>query len=297
MNRDRNTTAVPANEGEGSAGPQNPAVVQPVPSFLVGAGTFHSEHIPIIAPDPGNSANAGDLDAHPRSSSTPDRHPGASEGFSTFPRSQDNPYADFDRVPGPPPPARSRDGQPRGLSRRATGSPQAGPNTSGIDWIVPVEEKGHVRRTIGERLEPTIQHAVIERDKYAKKALWTGYALNIAIGLQVLLGALTTGLSAAVSSARQAQIATSLLGGASTMVASYLARARGSNEPELSITRVKDLEQFLRESRSFQMDHAHEYGTAENGLDRRLEDLRLRFEALLGNANGERRLSPVGVGS
>ena len=30
-------------------------------------------------------------------------------------------------------------------------------------------------------------------------ALWTGYALNIAIGLQVFLGALTTGLAAAVS--------------------------------------------------------------------------------------------------
>ncbi|KIJ19699.1 hypothetical protein PAXINDRAFT_69621, partial [Paxillus involutus ATCC 200175] len=75
-------------------------------------------------------------------------------------------------------------------------------------------------------------------------------------------------------------------GGLSTMVASYLARARGSNEPELSITRVKDLEQFLRESKAFQMDHAHEYGSHANGLDGRLEDLRRRFEELLGNANG-----------
>ncbi|KIJ67194.1 hypothetical protein HYDPIDRAFT_107918 [Hydnomerulius pinastri MD-312] len=120
----------------------------------------------------------------------------------------------------------------------------------------------------------------------------TGYALNIAIGLQVLLGALTTGLSAAISG-RQAQVMTAILGGLSTMVASYLARARGSNEPELSITRVKDLEQFLRDCRAFQMDHAHEYGTAENGLNQRLDDLRRRFEELLGNANGERKLSPV----
>lgn len=70
------------------------------------------------------------------------------------------------------------------------------------------------------------------------------------------------------------------------MVASYLARARGSGEPELSITRVKDLEQFLRECRAFQIDHAHEYGTPENGLDIRVQDLRRRFEELLGNANG-----------
>ncbi|KAF9221123.1 hypothetical protein BS17DRAFT_712297, partial [Gyrodon lividus] len=136
------------------------------------------------------------------------------------------------------------------------------------------------QRTVGERLQPTIDHAVVERDKYAKKALWTGYALNLAIGLQVFLGALTTGLAAAVSNPRQEK------GGLSTMVASYLARARGSGEPELSITRVKDLEQFLRESRAFQMDHAHEYGTAGNGLNQRLEDLRQRFEGLLGNANG-----------
>ena len=70
------------------------------------------------------------------------------------------------------------------------------------------------------------------------------------------------------------------------MVASYMARARGSGEPELSITRVKDLEQFLRESRAFQMDHAHEYSTPENGLGNQLEDLRRKFEELLGNANG-----------
>ncbi|KAF9242833.1 hypothetical protein BU15DRAFT_72483 [Melanogaster broomeanus] len=76
------------------------------------------------------------------------------------------------------------------------------------------------------------------------------------------------------------------------MVASYLARARGSNEPELSITRVKDLEQFLRESRAFQMDHSHEYATPENGLDQQVDSLRRRFEELLGNANGERKLAP-----
>jgi hypothetical protein len=87
------------------------------------------------------------------------------------------------------------------------------------------------RRTIGERLDPTITQADKERVQYAIKgeltlassawhlrmqsdfefvsfrgsdtvpfeAKWTSYALNIAIGLQVFLGALTTGLSAALS--------------------------------------------------------------------------------------------------
>jgi hypothetical protein len=40
---------------------------------------------------------------------------------------------------------------------------------------------------------------MIERDKYALKARLTGYTLNAAIGIQVLLGSLTTAISAAIS--------------------------------------------------------------------------------------------------
>ena len=69
----------------------------------------------------------------------------------------------------------------------------------------------------------------------------------------------------------------------SIIVASYLARARGSNEPELSITRVKDLEHFIRNCEAFQMDHGHVIG---DELDDKLNGLRDEFEALLGNANG-----------
>ena len=72
-------------------------------------------------------------------------------------------------------------------------------------------------------------------------------------------------------------------GAIATLVASYLARARGSNEPELSITRTKDLEQFIRECRSFQLDYGHFPGRE---LDPELIRLRRRFEELLGNANG-----------
>ncbi|KAG2059760.1 hypothetical protein BDR06DRAFT_1017686 [Suillus hirtellus] len=203
---------------------------------------------------------------------------------------RNDPYADFEPVPQAPPPTRSRDSHMmRGLSRR-TISGQAPVSASGLGWIVPVEEKPH-RRTIEERLRPTILKAESEREQYANKAKMTGWALNVAIGLQVLLGALTTGLAAALSG-KQVSIGTSILGGMSTLVASYLARARGSNEPELSIARVKDLDQFLRDCLAFEMDHGHEYGTPENGLNDRLEYLRKRFEELLGNADGQRKLSP-----
>ncbi|KAG1898492.1 uncharacterized protein F5891DRAFT_1190876 [Suillus fuscotomentosus] len=207
-------------------------------------------------------------------------------------RGRNDPYADFEPVPQAPPPTRSRDGHVmRGLSRR-TISGQAPISASGLGWIVPVEEKPH-RRTIEERLRPTIRNAESERERYAIKAKMTGWALNVAIGLQVLLGALTTGLSAALSG-KQISVVVSVLGGMSTIVASYLARARGSNEPELSIARVKDLDQFLRVCLAFEMDHGHQYGTPENGLNHQLEYLRRRFEELLGNADGQRKLSSPG---
>ncbi|KAG2157691.1 uncharacterized protein EDB93DRAFT_1124133 [Suillus bovinus] len=146
--------------------------------------------------------------------------------------------------------------------------------------------------TVRERLQPTVQAAEHEKAKYAAKAKWTSYALNIAIGLQVLLASLTTGLSA-VAIGKQASVMIVILGALATLVASYLARMRGSNEPELSITRVKDLDQFLRECKAFQLDHGNESGTSENGLNKRVEEFRSRFEDLLGNGDGQRRLSAV----
>ncbi|KAJ7641415.1 hypothetical protein FB45DRAFT_357147 [Roridomyces roridus] len=160
---------------------------------------------------------------------------------------------------------------------------------SELDWIIPVEAKRERQRTIRERLQPTLDTATVERENCAFKAKITGYALNAAIGMQVVLGSLTTGLSAATSG-RTTSITVSVLGALSTIVASYLARARGSNEPELSITRTKDLDQFIRECETFMMDFGHITG---NEHDDRLNGLRRRFEELLGNANGCVFLCPV----
>lgn len=75
----------------------------------------------------------------------------------------------------------------------------------------------------------------------------------------------------------------SLTGGLSTIVASYLARTRGSNEPELSIIRVKDLDQFIRECQAFILDSGHLDGHEH---DEKVIAFRGRFEELLGNGNG-----------
>ena len=67
------------------------------------------------------------------------------------------------------------------------------------------------------------------------------------------------------------------------MAASYLARARGSNEPDMSITRCKNLEQFIREAEAFMLDYGHVQG---NEHDQKLTKFRERLEEILGNVNG-----------
>ncbi|KAF8147676.1 hypothetical protein B0H34DRAFT_278996 [Crassisporium funariophilum] len=190
--------------------------------------------------------------------------------------------------PRPPSPARMPEGgsgyrRPRTVDTHMSNGPR-----SAVDWIVPMGEKVG-EHTVGERLQPTLKVAIEAKEKYAMKAKWTGYALNAAIGLQVLLGSLTTGLSAVATTGKSTAMQTTILGALATLVASYLARARGSNEPELSIARVKDLEQFIRECEAFRLDHGHITGA---DLDLKLITFRHRFEELLGNGNGERRLSP-----
>jgi hypothetical protein len=62
------------------------------------------------------------------------------------------------------------------------------------------------------------------------------------------------------------------------MLASYLAKARGSNEPESSLLRVRDLEQFIREIRAFQMDHG--YVDTEQ-WDKEIGNFRQELESIL----------------
>jgi len=72
-------------------------------------------------------------------------------------------------------------------------------------------------------------------------------------------------------------------GAIATLVASYLARARGSNEPELSITRRTDLDQFIRDCQAFRMDNGHALG---HKYDDAIIGFRRKFEELLGNPIG-----------
>jgi hypothetical protein len=66
-------------------------------------------------------------------------------------------------------------------------------------------------------------------------------------------------------------------------VASYLARTRGSNEPEFSMLRVKALNHFLREINAFKLDYGHEVG---HEWDERINGFRFGLESMLGNRPG-----------
>ncbi|KAI0085259.1 hypothetical protein BDY19DRAFT_896981, partial [Irpex rosettiformis] len=136
-------------------------------------------------------------------------------------------------------------------------------------------------KSIAERLAPTLRHAEEELKKAQVQAKATGWSLNVAIGAQVILGALTTGVAAATTG-RQTSIATSILGGLSTLAASYLAKARGSGEPEASSLRCKDLENFVRDLQNLRLDRGYLSG---NEHDEIVQNFRDRFEEIMGNNN------------
>ena len=64
----------------------------------------------------------------------------------------------------------------------------------------------------------------------------------------------------------------------STLAASYLAKSRGSGEPEASNAMVRDLESFVRDCSAFVLDSGWMVGE-----DEKVQAFRNRFEQILGN--------------
>ncbi|KAE9400380.1 hypothetical protein BT96DRAFT_1018929 [Gymnopus androsaceus JB14] len=216
----------------------------------------------------------------------------SSSGFVNSPTNIDDLSRGFasrpNTLPPPLPVFRRSDERPReGFNRLPSTLPE---RNSTLDHVVPTTSEKYREKTIRERLEPTLKRAIEERDKYNHKAKMTGVILNIAIGLQVLLGALTTAVSAATTG-RQTSIVVSVFGGASTLVASYLAKTRGSTrglqEPDFSIARAALLDQFIRECDAFGMDFGHlDTSGHDEKLNEKLNAFRDRFEEIMGNDSG-----------
>jgi len=176
-----------------------------------------------------------------------------------------------------------------GVRRRMTG-PYTDSETA---WHHHDDKDPHRVKTVGERLEPTIVSADLEFYKATKQATVTGWAQNIALGLQIFIGALTTALGAALTG-KKTSVAVSVLGGASTLVASFLARTKSSNEPQTSQFRAQALDHFLREIAAFKLDHGHEVGEM---WDDKIHSFRLGLEKILGNHDGTMTVIPdVNIG-
>ncbi|KAF9777901.1 hypothetical protein BJ322DRAFT_987780, partial [Thelephora terrestris] len=129
--------------------------------------------------------------------------------------------------------------------------------------------------TVKERILPTLEAAKKERDKCKKRARFQGLTINGAIGLQVIVGAITTGVAAG---SKNVGAAVAVLGGISTTCASYLAKARGSGEPEFSHFRSRELSTFIRELDAFILDKGHFTGPEH---DREISTFRERFELII----------------
>ena len=67
-------------------------------------------------------------------------------------------------------------------------------------------------------------------------------------------------------------------------MASYLARARGSGEPEWSASKVDALDGYLRRVRNFTADNGHVVG---NEHDARIDEFRKELDYLLGTVGAD----------
>ncbi|KAI9435135.1 hypothetical protein H4582DRAFT_705906 [Lactarius indigo] len=141
--------------------------------------------------------------------------------------------------------------------------------------------------SVGARLNPTLEEALKVRKSASLQAKWTTYSINIAIALQVLLGALTTALGASLHG-NTIRVSIAVLGSLSTLVASYLARIRGSSEPESSLLREQALSHFIRNLRAFILDSGMEYGN-----DQAVEKFRKEFERILNASDPNTKKPPL----
>ncbi|KAH8981715.1 hypothetical protein EDB92DRAFT_1952870 [Lactarius akahatsu] len=143
--------------------------------------------------------------------------------------------------------------------------------------------------SVGARLHPTLEEAIKVRNGASLHAKWAMYSINIAIALQVLLGALTTALGASLHG-NSIRISIAVLGSLSTLVASYLARTRGTSEPESSLLREQALNHFIRNLRAFILDNGMSTDESHNQA---VENFRREFERLLNASDPNTKKPPL----
>ncbi|KAI9435136.1 hypothetical protein H4582DRAFT_2080055 [Lactarius indigo] len=133
--------------------------------------------------------------------------------------------------------------------------------------------------SVGARLNPTLDEALKVRNSASLQAKWTMYSINIAIALQVLLGALTTALGASLHGN---SVASRLL----SRLILHVPGARASLKARCFAS--KRLATFIRNLRAFILDK----GT-EKGHDQAVEKFRKEFERLLNASDPNAKRPPL----
>jgi len=156
---------------------------------------------------------------------------------------------------------------------------------SAVDWIVPTHP--HTRDTVQRRLQPTIEVAKKRMEECHSKSKLVGATLNSAIGLQIVIGALITGL-AVVTTGHGTSIMTAILGAFTTILSAFLARMRGTGEPERSKSSAKGFERFIRTCEAYILDFGEESGREPQHFQK-VNEFRQEFEDLEGSMNAEQQ--------
>ncbi|QRW00545.1 permease C29B12,14c [Ceratobasidium sp. AG-Ba] len=134
-------------------------------------------------------------------------------------------------------------------------------------------------RSAKARLQPFLNKA-FARQKYQYRLNDQGkmikYGINFIILLQVTVGAVIT-IVAVLEPSEQTRLATAGLGALGTITAAILARAKGTNQPELAETHSRDLERFIGQCELFIGDAGSATGS---DIDAQVMEFARQFDAI-----------------
>lgn len=131
------------------------------------------------------------------------------------------------------------------------------------------------KRTARERLQPYIEKATKRYQYQYRLRQVIKYGINFIIFLQILVGALVTIVSV-VEPNQKTRIVTAVLGAVSTFTASVLARAKGTNQPQIAESHARELDKFIGDCQRYIDDMGDDSFGPD--VDEKVEEFAQRFE-------------------
>ncbi|KAH7340531.1 hypothetical protein B0J17DRAFT_651710 [Rhizoctonia solani] len=187
----------------------------------------------------------------------------------------------------------AENGGPRPKSIASEHTPllaQSGPSQTA--WRVYAND-----RSARERLQPYIDRAIARQKYRYRLSKLIKWGINFILLLQVTVGALVTTLTV-LEPNEKTRIAIAALGALGTLTASILARAKGTNQPELAETHARELEKFIGQCQLFVGDVGSAVGPE---IDTQVMEFVHQFDAIEDKAvqrfRGRETTQPTGPGA